>query len=287
MNNIKQFFDFAKERQNIFLKRQSGQRSPWTEDPVLQRFRFCNVFREDDRTTIWFRENIREPLRNDPKVLMATVIFRWFNRIETGKLIKEMLFSRWNRNRAFDILDECRQARFKVFTGAYIIKSPNGKQKLEGILDCIDTLDRDAHTIVSGCCHNNFSLRELHAILREYPYLGPFMAYEVITDLRHTYLLEKAKDINSWASAGPGCARGLGWLVCDNPERYNYQRLPWQERMLIKILEVLDYSRDPSYWPAEWPKWEMREVEHTLCEYDKWRRGHEGEKLKRMYHEGH
>jgi hypothetical protein len=34
-------------------------------------------------------------------------------------------------------------------------------------------------------------------------------------------------------------------------------------------------------WPEAWRPWEMREVEHWLCEYDKWRRGMGGQRLKR------
>ena len=48
------------------------------------------------------------------------------------------------------------------------------------------------------------------------PYAGfsGFMAYEVVTDLRHTKYLKNADDINTWANAGPGAVRGLNRISC-------------------------------------------------------------------------
>jgi nuclear transport factor 2 (NTF2) superfamily protein len=81
---------WQRERESIRIKKESGDvPGPWTDDKILQDFKFCQVFREDDRTTRWFRSHIRENLRNDEDVLMATIIFRWFNLIETGRTLIE------------------------------------------------------------------------------------------------------------------------------------------------------------------------------------------------------
>ena len=104
--------------------------APWTKDPILQEFKFCQVFREDDRTTRWFKAHIREPMRNDPKVLMATVIFRWFNLIETGRTLKEHdLLLNWDRKKAIEEITK----QPKWVTGAYIVKTPNGMDKVTGV----------------------------------------------------------------------------------------------------------------------------------------------------------
>ena len=81
------FFMFARERHNIYLRRQQGLPRPWTDDHILNTCRFTNVYRELDKTTVWFRERVREPLRSKPEVLLATVLFRWFNRILTGEAL--------------------------------------------------------------------------------------------------------------------------------------------------------------------------------------------------------
>jgi hypothetical protein len=43
------FFAYARERYWIKLRRDQGLPAPWTTDPILQQYRFCNVFRADDR----------------------------------------------------------------------------------------------------------------------------------------------------------------------------------------------------------------------------------------------
>jgi hypothetical protein len=44
--------EFARERMLVWEKRQQGLVQPWTEDPVIAKFRFCNIYRELDKQTI-------------------------------------------------------------------------------------------------------------------------------------------------------------------------------------------------------------------------------------------
>ena len=78
---IRRFFEWINHRTEIQIKKDRGDPWPWTEDKIFQEFKFTNAFRENDRTTVWFRENMREPLMYQEEVFMATVIFRWFNLI--------------------------------------------------------------------------------------------------------------------------------------------------------------------------------------------------------------
>lgn len=42
---------FIKERESIRIKKESNQPRPWTEDEVLHRTKFTNIFRQDDRVS--------------------------------------------------------------------------------------------------------------------------------------------------------------------------------------------------------------------------------------------
>lgn len=84
---IDEFFRTARERHRIYLRRQEGRRRPWTRDEIMHTYKFTNVFRELDRTTVWLRKNAREEMRSRPEVLLAVVLFRWFNRTTTGEAI--------------------------------------------------------------------------------------------------------------------------------------------------------------------------------------------------------
>lgn len=275
MERLAEFFTAAREREHARLRRARGEPRPWTTDQVFQAWRFCNVRREDDKTTVWFRDQVRAHLTG-AKVVDATVAFRWFNRIETGERVKDLLLNGWNGAEARRRLEGVEP----LVTGAYIIKTPNGKNKLDGVLWCID---RARGPLWAKQHQWGTSLREAWLDLREMPYLGSFMAYEIVSDLRWTDVLRNATDINSWAAAGPGCARGLGWVVSGAPNVYNYHSEQGQKEMLRVMRIILDASRDEQHWPASWEAWEMREVEHWACEFDKYQRVANGGTLKRRF----
>jgi hypothetical protein len=318
------FFAFARERHSIHLRRRAGlPRSAWTDDPILQTYRFTNIFRELDRTTVWFREHVRDPMRGRPEVLLATVLFRWFNRIQTGEAIfvqQDLIGcvggctaweSLWNfRDAPGAALADVRRAisaycgSGPYVTGAYIIKTPDGKNKLDGVLWCVEQFmnrgysfpgtgylrgehlkfeQSDAACAMIACTRSgeSMALETVWGWLRQFPFLGDFMAYEIVTDLRHTALLDRAPDIMTWANPGPGATRGLNRLH----GRPLNQRVP-RPQLIHEMQQLLACSADPRQWPRDegWPSWEMRDVEHTLCEADKYWRVQSGDgKPKQRY----
>jgi hypothetical protein len=293
---IADFFDFARERHAIYRKRATKEPAPWTDDPILQQYRFTNVFRELDATTIWFREKVRDPLRATPEVLLATVVFRLFNRITTGEAIFcqgvldiesgsktawELFLTkgdtRWLKRA---ILSYCGDDGPYV-TGSYIIKTPDGLDKLDGVLRIIEwfverrTPPADAQWLeVANSMLEHPGLTTLEKAwdwLTTFPFIGDFTAYEIVTDLRHTDLLCRAPDIMTWANPGPGCRRGLN-VVMGRDADGNVSR----GQMLGEMHNILLESMDRHSWPGNWPAWEMRDVEHTLCEYFKYHRVRSG-----------
>lgn len=255
----KEYFDLAKERYNIYLRKEAGQPRPWTYDLVLRRYRFCNVHREMDKTTKWFRENVRH---KTPYPLIATVMFRWYNRIETGETILPFLLGQreWNKQHFIDALETQPPPHL---TGAYMVKTLSNMPKYIGIATKIDECMPRLRQLQDESWP---TLKSLWEQLRKLSYMGNFTSYEVVSDLRWTPMLREATDIMTWASAGPGCARGLGWVMYANENEFNYSSDAHQERMQLLMRALLEASKDPENWPAEWPAWEMREVEHWACE---------------------
>lgn len=288
MRYLHEFFAYARERQRILRRRRAGGPPPWTDDPVLREFRFCNVYREDDRVTEWFRRQIREPLAESPLVILATIAFRWFNFVPSGQALAPLLLHGcWNLGEARRLLRLVREQHGQVVTGAFVVHSPNGRglDKVDGLTWCIDEFARRHLQGIALRARVNGTLEAVHDELLavEVDSMGPFMAYEVVTDLRHTAVLRRARDVDTWASAGPGAARGLSWVAhgnLDNVEGYGGRAA--QSRMLAQMRDILLASRD--LWPSDLgPPWEMREVEHTLCEFDKYRRAQTGARLKRKF----
>lgn len=258
---LERFFFWARERYSVMLKKEAGAERPWTSEQVLQDFRFCNVFREDDKVTRWFRENVREHMRDDLRVGFACVAFRYFNLPSTGQLLLDYeLFRNWDP----DIVRHALANQKPLITGAYMVKTPLRKPKLEGLIEILEPVWEGRQKIVE-----QRTLEATHAHLMSFPWIGPFMAYQAVSDLRFTEFLENASDINTWTSLGPGSARGLSRLLYGKPEGLNAGNPRHNVIAVGAMRDILEASKQAIYWPAEWPRWELSTVQHWLCEYDK------------------
>lgn len=302
-HTLDRFFAYARERYDVQLRREAGQAWPWTEDEILRQYRFTCVFREDDRVTRWFREHVRDPLRDRPEVLLATVLFRLFTRIETGEAMFGQLdmFDGGSAFQKFERDGDARVLRKAILgvvgrkgpyvTGAYVMSSPPGMKKLDGVLEIAR---RFAAVRCEKCGEAKWrcgasdmlkrpgdaTLERAWSWFSEFEYLGKFHSYEIVTDLRHTALLDQSPDKLTWANPGPGARRGLNRIR----EREVSDHATPRDRLIREMQKVLAASRLARHWPPRWPKWELREVEHTLCEWDKYERARLGDgRLKRRY----
>lgn len=285
---IDKFFALARERYGIMLRKDMGTKAPWSTDPIFKREYFCNVFREDDKTTKWFRENIRTPLNStygiNPKiVLLAIVAFRWFNRIETWDVLissgrpLEEIFAEWDSDWVRQELIDHGTAPW--VTGAYIIKTPNGMNKVDGVLWCIDNFIK--HSDVINIQKN--TMENAWNYLRGFPYLGNFTAWQICSDARQTSLLNQASDKNTWAPAGPGTTRGIGRTFYGNVDHFTYGSEKDQKEMLRLMQQLVQFSKDKNYWPQEFPPLAVIDIAHWACEVDKRYRAEEGGRMKRKY----
>lgn len=269
---IEMFWYWISERHRIFVKRQEGLSKPWTDDPILQSYKFTNPFRQNDRGTVWLRENFLEPHQHDPLADIAFNIcwYRMFNWWGTGKLLGWQ--TSWPAESIKETLADALARGEPVFTGAHIVYSPPGRPKIDAIVDVCTDLYHVCHGAFVDGCREDRSLQGAFEALTQVHCVGGFMAYEMVTDMRHTRLLEDAHDINKWANVGPGAIRGLKRLgmPCRN-----------QEEALESMRELLDLG----WWEQAQlegrmvglPILELRDIEHSLCEFDKYWRVKSGE----------
>ena len=107
-------------------------------------------------------------------------------------------------------------------------------------------------------------------LFTQYPMISDFVAYEFTCDLRHTNVLRNAHDIYTWANPGPGAVRGLSRLILGGIGQHLKE-----EQAISFMRELLEQS--PLYLADFMPQLEMRDIEHTLCEFDKYMRIKRGE----------
>ncbi len=271
------FWYWIKERHQIFLKKEAGKPRPWTKDSTLDTYKFTNPFRQNDRVT---RELGKRIKKGDSAAIIfkKIIIFRMFNWPETyDELNSYGLIENWNWEVAMMELDYYKHLGNKIFTGAYVITN-NGKKdsKISLVCNAIDNILHWRNDLVDDIKNCN-SLQESTKILTEFDMVGPFIAYELVTDLRHTKILSKATDIYTWANPGPGAKRGTHRILFGTKrgELPKQTKIDYQVFMqgLMKTTQV----KLGKLKMFSGVKFEMRDIEHSLCEFDKYMRVINGE----------
>jgi hypothetical protein len=286
LNEMQKLFVYwIKERESIRVKKEHGYPKPWSDDPIFQTYKFCNVEREKDTVSIWIKKNWIDPYRDHPNLWFAMIVARLFNWPPT--LSRIMFPSGYNFNGWKDAarvqLKHIRDVEEgKVFTGAYLV-STNGvsMDKVDYILDRVLTpiWEKGRAPITRNHRPNlNFqeSLEEYWEHLRQFDGLGSFMAGQVVADLKFTPLLDGASDWWAWAPLGPGSIRGLN--------RYHgrpVEKALRQDQGLKEINEQRLLIEDELGWllPAH-------NIQNCNCEFDKYLRVKNGEGRPRSHYPG-
>tara|TARA_R100001369_G_scaffold87787_1_gene123589 strand:+ start:150 stop:1097 length:948 start_codon:yes stop_codon:yes gene_type:complete len=288
IENVERFFYWINERHAIYQKRVIGlPRAEWTNDPILQEYKFTNPFRENDRVTMWMRNNWTKP--NDNKshaeIIFNCCLFRMVGTIEFAEEHSWVNFSAgWDPEKTKDLIKNRIAEGKRTFTGAYIITNQGLKlPKADVVVDhFLKPIYKYAGEIASTASTSN-SLKATHKKLSEHRGWGGggFMSYEVITDLNYTPVLRDAVDKFTWANAGPGAKRGLN-RIWDKPLTKSMNQQVANEGMQELLEMGTPDSRYTLYTcscngylvgdhvPAD--QIDMRTIEHSLCEWDKYER---------------
>ena len=83
------YWYFAWERQNIFWKKLNGEEAPWTDDNILQQYKFCNSYRVNDRVSQYLLKNViyNGNIYEDEDMLFRIILFKLFNKEATWELL--------------------------------------------------------------------------------------------------------------------------------------------------------------------------------------------------------
>lgn len=274
--NQEMFFYWIKERESIRQKKEAGLPKPWTDDPILQHYKFCNVHREDDRVTKWIKDNWRDPCRGHTNMWFAMIVARLFNWPDTLNAITFPLSDFTDIKEEWrNILKRRRDTLgLKIFTGAYLV-STNGvsMDKIDYILDRVLTpiWERGEEPCPTQ------TLEGYWKFLIQFDGLGSFMAGQVVADLKYIDpVLEKAEDWMSWAPLGPGSIRGLNRFFGRDVNKSLKQEHGLKEIQTIQLMikNILGLEL-----PAH-------DVQSVLCEGDKFIRLKRGEGKTRSTYPG-
>lgn len=207
------FWRYAIERQSIFFKRFQGQTQPWTDDSILQKFKFTNVYRVVDRVTQFLiRHVIYEGKQTGDEIVFRVMLFKLFNKIETWKLLKEKLgelkWSTYSFGRYDKILSEARTNKRRLYSAAYIMppmKNVFGhRYKHRNHLKLLERMMQDK---LCARLERAKSMQDAFDCLKEYPGIGDFLAYQFVTDVNYSEITAFSE--MEFVIPGPGARGGI------------------------------------------------------------------------------
>jgi hypothetical protein len=207
------YWQFAAERQAMYERRLSGASGPWTDNPILRAFRFTNAYRAADRVSQFLIAEIqyREDRSQAPaELFFRTLLFKIFNRIETWTLLERhhgpLAWQSIDLHAVNSTLNQAMASGERIYSAAYIMPPPRlGRQrKHENHLALLEMMMLDG---LPARLQRARSLRETYDLLKPYPGLGPFLAFQYAIDLNYSNLLDFNEE--DFVVAGPGALDGI------------------------------------------------------------------------------
>jgi thymidylate kinase len=270
------YWRFAAERQEVFFRRFEELPPPWTTDRIIARHKFTNAYRASDRVSQYLIRRViyRDDLpRTVSEVFFRVMVFKLFNKIETWELLQSELgpltFADYSFKAYDRLLTRAMTRGEAIYSAAYIMPSGGAAlghdRKHRNHLALVERMmaDRLPEKVAEAR-----SMQRVFELLRSYPTIGDFLAYQYATDLNYSEVTNFPE--TEFVVPGPGaldgikkCFADLGGLnepeiirfVADRQER-EFERLGLQFRSLWgRRLQLID-------------------CQNLFCEVDKYARVH-------------
>jgi len=205
------YWRFAARRQALFMHRVLGTPPPWTDDQVLANHRFTNAYRAADRVSQYLiRHVLYEGPQTAKEVFFRALLFKFFNRIETWQALVTALgmpqWSSFDSQRYARVLDNLMSRGERVYSAAYIMPSPafGCSRKHRNHLRLLEHMMKDD---APAKIQRAGSLQNVYELLRGYPSLGAFLAFQFATDLNYSVMIDFSE--MDFVVAGPGARDGI------------------------------------------------------------------------------
>ena len=208
------YWYFAWERQNIFWKKLNGEEAPWTDDYILQQYKFCNSYRVNDRVSQYLLKNViyNGNIYEDEDMLFRIILFKLFNKEATWELLVnefgDITLKEFNFERYSKVLSEATLKGVKIYNDAYISCANRAfgyDRKHDNHLALLNKMFNEDK--IAGKIKSCKTMKEAFDIIKSYPLIGNFMAYQLVTDINYSEVVDWRED--EFTVAGPGSLRGI------------------------------------------------------------------------------
>jgi thymidylate kinase len=266
------YWKFATKRQDIFFKRVAGEAPPWTDDPVLLEYKFTNAYRASDRVSQYLIKHvIYEGDQSPAEVFFRILLFKLFNRIGTWELLStevgRISFSDYSFERYDAILGRAISKGARIYSAAYIMpagrasSASNRKHQMH-----LKLLEQMMHDELPRRLTDCASMLQAFEVLRSYPTIGDFLAYQYVTDLNYSPITNFSE--MEFAVAGPGARDGIRKCFSDLGGL--------NETEIIKLVadrQESEFQRLGLNFKTLWGRpLQLIDCQNLLCEVDKYAR---------------
>lgn len=265
------YWYFACERQNIFWKKLNGEKAPWTDDEILQTYKFCNSYRVNDRVSQYLLKNViyNGKQYNDENTIFRILLFKLFNKESTWNLLLDkfgdVTLETFDSKQYSKVLENAILSGVKIYNDAYIScanKSFGYDRKHDNhlaLLNKIFKIDKAHLKILKAK-----TMEEAFNILKSYPLIGNFMAYQLVTDINYSDVVDWTED--EFTVAGPGSLRGItkcfisrGEMSYEDIIKYMYEHQEEEfKRLDLKFKKIGNRSL------------QLIDCQNIFCELDKY-----------------
>ena len=208
------YWRFAAERQHVFFRRLKRLPPPWTDDPILQTYKFTNAYRASDRVSQYLIRCViyRDDLPDDPaEVVFRVLLFKLFNRIETWELLEKAVgpvtYAGFSFKRYDQALTRAMARGLKIYSAAYIMPSGGSLGHDRKHRNHLTLVGRMMEEDLPARLANSTTMQQAFKLIRDYPTIGNFLAYQYIIDVNYTTVTNFTE--MEFVVPGPGASDGI------------------------------------------------------------------------------
>lgn len=266
------YWRFAAERQAIFFRRLRGDPPPWTTDPILQLHKFTNAYRASDRVSQYLIKHVIYEGEDDPEeVIFRTLLFKFFNRIDTWTRLREAIGDlKWS-NFKIDTYDRKLLALIdsgeRIYSPAYIMPSGGPKcphkRKHQMHLHLLERMMKEG---LPGQISKSTSMNGVFELLRSFPSIGNFLAFQFATDINYSNVT--SFDEMRFVVPGPGAVNGIRKCFESLGGKTETQAIEIVAEHQQECFEALGIEFQP-LWGR---KLQLVDCQNLFCEVDKYAR---------------
>ena len=266
------YWNFAVKRQEILFRRVYREEAPWTTDPILSQYKFTNAYRAVDRVSQYLiRSVIHAGSYGAADTVFRVLLFKLFNKIDTWELLKrshgEMAADNFDVKQFDRTLTAATDSGAAIYSGAYIMPSGPASirqpKKHRMHLELLASLMRENLTERLLAAR---TMEEAYRVLLSIPGIGPFLAYQYVTDLNYSDHFNFSE--MEFVVPGPGARDGIKKCFSDLGDYSEADAIRW-----VAERQTEEFASRGLIFPSLWGRpLQLIDCQNLFCEVDKYAR---------------